>query len=115
MRAVVQRVSEAQVKVAGELVGSIDAGLCLLVGVMDGDTLQDARYLAKKVACLRVFSDDEGRMNLNVSQVKGEVLSISQFTLAGDVRKGHRPGFGRAMEPQGAEELFELFCEELRS
>lgn len=114
MRAVVQRVSRAQVSVDGERVGAVERGLCVLVGVGRDDTEADAAALAGKVAGVRIFEDGEGRMNLGVAEVGGAVLAVSQFTLFGDMRKGKRPSFGDAMEPARAEQLFELFCERLR-
>ena len=114
MRAVVQRVTRAQVTVEGERVGAVERGLCVLVGVARDDTEADAATLAGKVAGVRIFEDDEGRMNLGVAEVGGAVLAVSQFTLLGDMRKGKRPSFGDAMEPERAEQLFELFCERVR-
>lgn len=115
MRAVVQRVSRAQVTVAGEVVGKIDAGLCVFVGVGRSDDEATARALADKVVHLRIFEDAEGKMNLSVLETGGGLLAVSQFTLFGDVRKGKRPSFGTAMEPVGAERLFEVFCAGCRS
>lgn len=109
MRAVVQRVTRAQVSVAGEVVGAIGAGLCVLVGAGDGDGDGDVRYLADKIANLRIFTDDAGKMNLSVLDAGGGVLVVSQFTLFGDARKGRRPSFIGALEPGAAERL----CEEL--
>lgn len=112
MRAVIQRVSHAQVDVDGVCVGSTPAqrpGLLVLLAAGKGDTEQDARYLAAKVAGLRVFEDDTGRMNLSVVDVDGGVLVVSQFTLYGDCRKGRRPSFVDALEPDAAEELIECF------
>ncbi len=113
MRAVVQRVNHAKVTVESEVVGAIGLGLCVLVGVVQGDTASDAAHLAKKVAGLRIFPDHEDRMNRSVKDVGGQVLAISQFTLAGDARKGHRPSFIAALEPHQARVLFEEFCREL--
>jgi D-tyrosyl-tRNA(Tyr) deacylase len=110
MRAVVQRVTRASVRVGDETVGSIERGLCVLVGVAAGDTETDARALADKVTGLRVFEDDAEKMNLDVRDVKGALLCISQFTLLGDARKGRRPSFSEAMAPEPAAELFERFC-----
>lgn len=115
MRAVVQRVSHAQVCVDGEVVGRIERGLCVLGCVMAGDTLSDALWLAKKLAALRIFPDAEDKMNLSLTDVQGSVLAVSQFTLAGDARKGSRPGFSSAMAPEPARELFLAFCEQLRT
>jgi len=114
MRAVVQRVSEASVSVGGEQVGAIGRGLCVLVGVGAEDGEQAAGVLAEKVRGLRIFEDSEGKMNLDVQQVSGAVLAVSQFTLFGDARSGKRPSFSAAMEPVRAKELFEAFCEHLR-
>jgi D-tyrosyl-tRNA(Tyr) deacylase len=115
MRAVVQRVKRAEVTVSGESVGAIEQGLCVLIGVMKGDEEKDVIALAKKVAQLRIFEDGEGKMNASVLEVGGAVLAVSQFTLAGDVRKGNRPSFISAMEPDPARGLFDRFCEELRN
>jgi len=111
MRAVVQRVNYASVTVEGAVVGRIDRGLCVLVGVGREDDEADATVLADKVVGLRIFEDDGQKMNLSVLDVSGAaVLAVSQFTLFGDVRKGRRPSFSEALEPVRAEELFELFC-----
>lgn len=115
MRIVVQRSREASVTVDGSIVGNIDFGLVLLVGVKVGDTEQDARYLADKVAHLRVFHDHEGKMNYDVLTVRGSVLSISQFTLYGDVRKGRRPNYMEAAGPEEAARLYEFFNDALRA
>ena len=110
MRAVVQRVTRAQVTVEGEVTGSIDAGLCVLVGVGRDDTETDATTLADKVARLRIFEDEAGKMNLSLLDVGGALLAVSQFTLYGDTSRGRRPSFVAAMEPGRAEQLFECFC-----
>ena len=110
MRAVVQRVTRASVRVGDEVVGSIERGLCVLVGVAAGDTEADARALGDKVTGLRIFEDDAEKMNLDVRDVKGALLCVSQFTLLGDARKGRRPSFTEAMAPEPAAELFALFC-----
>ncbi len=115
MRAVVQRVSHAQVSVGDEVVGRVDRGICVLVGVGRDDTDGDAAALADKVVGLRIFEDEAGKMNLSVLEAGGAVLAVSQFTLFGDVRKGKRPSFGQAMEPVRAEVLFEQFCAECRT
>ncbi len=115
MRAVVQRVSRAEVRVGGETVGRIGRGLCVLVGVGTGDGETDARLLAEKVVGLRIFEDEAGKMNLDLAAIGGALLAISQFTLFGDVRKGKRPGFSDAMEPVGAAALFTRFCDECRA
>lgn len=114
MRAVVQRVERAEVTVDGSSVGVIERGLCVFVGVMVGDEDKDILVLAKKVAHLRVFEDGDGKMNASVLDVGGSVLAVSQFTLAGDARKGNRPSFTSAMEPGQASEFFTRFCEEVR-
>ncbi len=115
MRAVIQRVTRAQVDVDHETVGKIDRGLCVLVGVGQGDDEGDARWLAEKVTTARIFVDDDGKMNLSVQDVGGAILAVSQFTLLGDLRKGRRPSFARAMEPERARELFEHFCATCRA
>ena len=102
MRAVVQRVRQASVTVDGQVVGEIAHGLCVLLSVGDGDTDVDLRYIVDKLAGLRIFADDAGKMNLDVAQVGGGVLLISQFTLHGDVRRGKRPSFTAAMAPDQA-------------
>jgi D-aminoacyl-tRNA deacylase len=114
MRAVVQRVRWAKVSVAGEVVGQIAAGLCALVGVGHEDTDADADALADKVAGLRIFEDDAGKMNLGVLEAGGSLLAISQFTLFGDARKGKRPSFSLAMEPERAQKLFDRYCQRSR-
>lgn len=105
MRLVVQRVSSGKVRVGHEVVGAIDGGLVVLVGVEQGDDAADVSAAAAKLAGLRIFADPEGQMNLSVTDVAGEVLVVSQFTLAADVRKGRRPSFTRAAEPARADEL----------
>jgi D-tyrosyl-tRNA(Tyr) deacylase len=115
MRAVVQRVTEAQVTVEGELSGRIAAGLCVLVGIGSRDGEADAVALADKVARLRIFEDSAGKMNQSLLDVGGALLAVSQFTLYGDTSKGRRPSFVAAMEPARAEQLFELFCASCRN
>ncbi len=115
MKSVLQRVARAEVRVEGALVGSIERGLMLLVGVAEGDTDADADTLAAKVATLRIFEDDAGKMNLAVTDVSGSVLAVSQFTLLADTTRGRRPSFTLAMRPPEAERLFERFCTALRS
>jgi len=110
MRAVVQRVSEASVTVAGQVVSSIHAGLLVLLGVGEDDTPADVDYLAEKTVGLRVFEDEQGKMNRSVLEAGGALLVVSQFTLLGDVRKGKRPSFSDAMEPVRANELYQAFC-----
>jgi D-aminoacyl-tRNA deacylase len=107
VRALVQRVAEASVSVGGEEVSRIGAGLLVLVGVRRGDGAEQADRIARKVRSLRVFEDAEGRMNLSVEDVQGEVLCVSQFTLYGDSRRGNRPSFGDAAPPEQAEPLYE--------
>ncbi len=114
MRVVVQRVSCAEVTVAGEQVGSIGPGMLVLLGVGEGDDETDAGYIAGKLAGLRIFDDGQGRMNLSVQDVGGKVLLVSQFTLYGDCRKGRRPSFTRAADPEAAEVLYRLVASRLR-
>ena len=112
---VLQKVKEASVSVQGKIEGKIEFGVCLLVGIEKKDTEEDARYLARKIAELRIFPDSQGKMNRSLSDVSGEVLAVSQFTLAGSVKKGRRPSFDRAEEPSRAESLFLYFVEQVRS
>ena len=114
MRAVVQRVREAGVRVAGRQIARIGTGLLVLVGVGAQDAEDDVRYLAAKLAGLRVFDDEQGKMNLSAAEVGGEVLLVSQFTLYGDCRKGRRPSFTAAAEPSKAEALYLALAERLR-
>ena len=109
MRACIQRVSRAQVTVGGEVCGRIGRGLLVLLGVADGDTETEARQVALKIASLRVFEDDQGKMNLSLGEVGGQMLIVSQFTLLGDCRKGRRPSFDAAARPEIAERLYEVF------
>ena len=113
MRALLQRVSSARVHVDGAVVGAIDEGLLILLGVRRGDTDEDARYLARKCAELRVFSGPGGHVDRSVIDVGGSALVVSQFTLYGDTRKGRRPSFTDAAPPQDAQALYERFCEAL--
>ena len=115
MRAVIQRVSRAGVTVAEATVGEIGVGLLVLLGVGHGDTETDASYLAEKIAGLRVFEDENGKMNRSLQDVGGSVLAVSQFTLYGDVRKGKRPSFDGAAPPAEARRLYELFVERIRA
>ena len=109
MRAVVQRVKESSVKVDGSTVGKIGPGLNVLLGVAEGDTEKDADFLAEKIANLRIFEDENGKMNLSLLDVKGGMLVISQFTLLGDCRKGRRPSFVKAAGPEEADALYRYF------
>jgi len=113
MRAVCQRVAEARVRVGGDVVGEIGAGLCVLLGVAEGDGEAEAARLADKVARLRVFPDADGRFDRSVLESGGGALVVSQFTLIADTAKGNRPSFSRAAEPEEAERLYERFCTEL--
>lgn len=115
MRAVVQRVSRASVKVDGDLTGKIADGLLVLLGVAPDDAESDADYLADKVAGLRIFEDDAGKMNRSVADVDGAVLAVSQFTLFGDARKGKRPSFDGAARPEVANALYRHFVERVRA
>jgi D-aminoacyl-tRNA deacylase len=114
MRAVVQRVSRAKVTV-GQLTGEIGLGLLVLLGVGRQDTEQDCVYLAEKIAGLRIFEDEDGKMNRSVQDVGGSMLVVSQFTLYGDVRRGKRPSFDEAAPPEPARKLYELFVERIRA
>jgi len=115
MRAIVQRVSRAQVSVNGGITGQIGLGLLVLLGVGRDDTEADAVYLSEKIAGLRVFEDDAGKMNRSVQDIGGSVLAVSQFTLYGDVRRGKRPFFDSAAPPDKARELYECFVERIRA
>ena len=115
MRVVLQRVKNASVTVSGERISEIGAGLLLLVGVAEDDGEGEASWLAEKIAGLRIFNDEEGKMNLGVRDVGGEILAVSQFTLLADTRKGKRPSFTKAALPEEAEPLFDYFCERLRA
>ena len=115
MRIVLQRVKNASVTVGGERISEIGPGLLLLVGVAQGDGEAEANWLAEKVAGLRIFGDENGKMNLGVRDVGGEVLAVSQFTLIADTRKGKRPSFVGAAPPEEAEQLFDYLCERLRA
>ena len=115
MRVVLQRVKNASVTVSGERISEIGEGLLLLVGVARDDGEGEASWLAEKIAGLRIFNDEDGKMNLGVRDVGGEILAVSQFTLLADTRKGKRPSFIRAALPEEAEPLFDYFCERLRA
>jgi len=114
MRAVVQRVSSAEVRVEGQVVGRIGPGLLVLLGVGQGDAEADADYLADKVLHLRIFPDEGGQMNRSVLDTRGELLAVSQFTLYGDTRRGRRPGFSSAAPPEEANRLYRYFVGRLR-
>lgn len=113
MRAVVQRVTSSKVSVDGKTVGEIGKGFTVLLGVVEGDTDEQAILLAGKIARLRVFEDENGKMNLSVNDVGGEILAISQFTLCADCKKGNRPSFTLSAAPDEANRLYELFCSEI--
>jgi len=115
MKALIQRVSSASVRVDGSVHGTIGTGLLLFLGIMKGDTEKDLDYLVKKVTGLRIFEDNEGKMNLSAREVNGNVLVISQFTLSADMKKGNRPSFDRAESPERANTMYELFMERLSS
>lgn len=115
MRVVVQRSLEASVTVNEEVTGAINHGYVLLVAVTHEDTREDVHYVADKIAKLRLFEDDEQKLNLSIQDVLGQILSISQFTLYGDIRKGRRPNFMAAAKPAQAKELYDLFNERLQS
>lgn len=115
MKALLQRVTRASVSIGGEVVGKIGPGLVVLVGVASGDTGSEAQYLAQRTVNLRIFPDEEGKFNLSVLDIKGELLIVSQFTLLADTRKGRRPSFVEAAPPTQAEELIEKFIAEARA
>jgi len=115
VRAIVQRVSEASVEVGGERIAAIGPGLLVLLGVRAGDTEDDADRVARKLLALRIFEDEDGRMNLSVADTGGEILCVSQFTLYGDTRKGNRPSFMDAARPEQAEPLYERVRAALRA
>ena len=115
MKIVIQRVSCASVRVEGVIVGQIQQGLMLVVGVEEGDDKSDAEWLAKKILDLRIFSDSEGKMNLSVKDISGDVLCISQFTLLAEYKKGNRPSFIKAARPEMAVDLFEYFKELIKN
>lgn len=115
MRAVVQRVTKSSVTVDGQITGATGEGLVVLIGVEEGDTDKDVRYIADKVSGLRIFEDENEKMNLSVKDVGGSILAISQFTLLGDVRKGKRPSFITAEDPEIANRLYQHVCENIRN
>ncbi len=110
MRAVIQRVTSSEVVVDGKSVGKIGKGYNVLLGVMQGDTAEEARLLARKISDLRVFEDENGKMNLGIKEIGGGVLAISQFTLCADLKKGNRPSFFPSAPPEEAEKLYDQFC-----
>jgi len=114
MRALVQRVTKGSATVEGKIVGAIETGLVILLGIRTGDTENDARYLAEKCANLRIFEDENGKFNRSLLETGGGALVISQFTLYGDTRKGRRPGFEEAARPETAEPLYKFFVQEMR-
>ena len=114
MKAVIQRVIESSVSVDGKIVGSSGKGYMILVGVTKGDTEKHAELLARKTAALRVFEDENGKMNLSVLDIAGEILAISQFTLCADCKKGNRPSFTPSEEPEKAKALYNFYCEKLK-
>ncbi|KXT84884.1 D-aminoacyl-tRNA deacylase [Streptococcus oralis] len=113
MKIIIQRVKKAQVTIEGQIQGKIHQGLLLLVGVGPEDQAEDLDYAVRKLTNLRIFSDDEGKMNLSVKDIEGEILSISQFTLFADTKKGNRPAFTGAAKPEQAKEFYEQFNHEL--
>ena len=113
MRAVIQRVKEASVTIDNEIVGAIQQGFMVLLGIHEDDTLEDVAYLTRKIEKLRVFEDTEGKMNLDIAAVNGQILSISQFTLYADTKKGNRPSFVKAARPEVAIPLYEAFNQSL--
>ena len=114
MRAVIQRVTGARVTVGGQVAGAIEKGLLVFLGVGSADEERDAFYLAEKIPSLRIFEDEAGKLNLSLSDLNGEVLVVSQFTLYGDCRHGRRPSFSCAAPPEKAQQLYELFISRLR-
>ncbi len=115
MRAVVQRISEGKVVVNEQVSGAIDNGLLVFLGVTVEDTIEDAKYMAEKIVNLRIFEDDNEKMNLSVIDTEGEILAVSQFTLFGDCRRGRRPSFTEAAPPEMADELYKIFIDECRN
>ena len=114
MRAVIQRVTEARVSVRDEIVSTIGPGLCILLGIGVNDDENNAEFLASKIGSLRIFEDEQGKMNRSVRDIHGELLVVSQFTLYGDCRKGNRPSFSAAAPPETAKRLYDHFVERLR-
>ncbi|MBQ9016408.1 MAG: D-tyrosyl-tRNA(Tyr) deacylase [Firmicutes bacterium] len=114
MRAVIQKVNQSSVTVAGEVKGQIGPGFMVLIGVETGDTEKDAQYIADKITGLRVFEDEDDKLNLSIEDVGGEILAVSQFTLLADARKGRRPGFSKAARPEEANELYQSVIRHIR-
>lgn len=114
MRVVVQRVSNASVKTREKVTGSIGKGLLLLVGIHESDTMEEVEWMCRKVSRLRIFEDENDRMNISVTDINGELLVVSQFTLYGDARKGNRPSFIEAAQPDKAEELYDKMIDHLK-
>ena len=114
MKAVIQRVSQASVAVDDNIVGSCNQGYMILFGAVEGDTLEDVEILAQKTVNLRIFCDENDKMNKSILDINGEILAISQFTLAADVKKGNRPSFIKALHPETAEKYYDIFCEKLK-
>lgn len=114
MRVVLQRVSHASVSIDNELVGKINQGYLLLVGIKDGDTKDDIDYLVRKISNLRIFADEDGKTNLSLQSINGEILSVSQFTLYADTKKGNRPSFTKAGKPDFASDMYDQFNQSLR-
>ena len=115
MRAVIQRVAQASVTVDGQVVGQIGRGLLVFLGVAKGDSESDVRYMADKLAGVRIFEDEQGKMNRSVKEVEGALLVVSQFTLLGDLQKGRRPGFDHSAQPDEARALYETVVKEVRA
>lgn len=115
MRSVIQRVTRAEVRIEGDVIGAIGAGILLLIGIGKGDTPEAARALAQKIVSLRIFGDEQGKMNRSIVEAGGSVLCVSQFTLYGDCRKGRRPSYDQAALPTEAEPLYEAFVRSLRA
>ncbi|HHY77066.1 MAG TPA: D-tyrosyl-tRNA(Tyr) deacylase [Clostridiales bacterium] len=114
MRAVVQRVKKSHVETDNKIVGEIGKGLMVLLGISEDDKIEDVEYMVEKIVNLRIFEDDENKLNLSLLDVGGEILVVSQFTLYGDCRKGRRPSFVRAARPEKAQELYDLFISKLK-